>query len=108
MAKTDLTEGKTFVPDPPAPVRTVGAKEEYLDCKKGDRLRLLVPHYDGVQRIEADTIVFWWSDEPPLKTSAARAEDKQTPLDAPAFTDGKPSEDYLDPTTGEKPVIDSV
>lgn len=76
--------------------------------KKGTLVRLLVPIYDGVQRIEADTEIYWPYDDPPLKANAVLAGTKDTPLDAPAMTSGKPDADYVDPTTGEKPVIQST
>lgn len=88
--------------------KTTAMSEQTLDVKKGDRVRLLVPIYDGVQRIEADTEISWPYDDPPLTTTAALAGAKQTPLDAPAMTSGKPPADYIDPATGQKPVIESV
>lgn len=88
--------------------KTLNEKEPTLDVKKGDRVRLLVPIYDNVQWIAADTEINWPFDDPPLKTTAALAGEKTTPLDAPAMTAGKPPADYVDPATGEKPIIESV
>jgi hypothetical protein len=82
--------------------------DDTLPVKKGDMVRLLVPHYDGYQLLAADTIVRWWNDAPPSVRNAALADAEKTPLDAPAMTDGKPPESYIDPNTGKKPVIGSV
>lgn len=76
--------------------------------KKGDWVRLLEPHFDGFQRLEAGTVVQWWNDDPPNARNVARVEDEQTPLTAPAMTDGKPPESYRDPKTGKPPVVTSV
>jgi hypothetical protein len=85
------------------------AKPSTLDeVRKGDWVRLLEPHYDGFKRIEAGVEVQWWNDTPPDERNACLPEVAQTPLTAPPMTDGKPPADYLDPTTGKKPVITSV
>jgi hypothetical protein len=84
-------------PDP------VLAREDGTPCKKGDRVRLLVAHHDGVQLHREGAEVAWWGDDPPLAANAAFAEQKSTPLDAPIFTDSRPPADYVDPATGEKP-----
>lgn len=95
--------------DAPAPaVKTVNDDAQCLDIKKGDRVRLLQPIFDNVQLIPADTVIHWPFDAPPLKSVASYVEDKTTPLDAPAMTDGKPSDSYRDPVTNEKPIIGSV
>ncbi len=78
------------------------------EVKKGDWVRLLEPHYDGFQRIDAGTEVQWWNDDPPDERNACLASVRKTPLDAPPMTDGKPPADYLDPLTGKKPVVGSV
>ena len=102
-------------PAPPAPVKptTTEARPAAGDAplkgvKKGDPVRLLVAHYDGFQRFEAGAIVHWWNDEPPTERNAATVDTPETPLTAPAMTDGKPPDDYTDPATGKKPVIGSV
>lgn len=82
------------------------AKPKTLDeVRKGDLVRLLEPHYDGFQRIEAGKEVRWWNDTPPDPRNACLPDVEQTPLDAPPMTDGKPPAQYLDPQTGRKPVI---
>jgi len=79
------------------------------EVKKGDQVRLLVPHFDGFKRIPEDTLVAWWNDTPPDPMNAALPEDSEpTALTAPAMTDGKPPADYIDPETGKKPVIAKV
>jgi hypothetical protein len=77
------------------------------DVKRGDWVRLLEPHYDGFQRLEAGVDVQWWNDTPPDSRNACLLDTPSTPLNAPAMTDGKPPADYLDPTTGKKPVVAS-
>jgi hypothetical protein len=87
------------------------AKPKTLEeVKKGDMVRLLVPHYDGFKLLTADSVVRWWNDTPPSDPlNVALPENSEpTPLDAPAMTDGKPPADYIDPETGKKPVILSV
>jgi hypothetical protein len=37
--------------------------------KKGDWIRLLVPHRDGYQLIPRDAVVRRWNDEPPSATN---------------------------------------
>lgn len=100
------------VPNPSeasAPAPTTSEKEPVLEgVKKGDLVRLLAAHYDGYQRFEAGSIVRWWNDTPPVARNAALVETPETPLTAPAMTDGKPPEDYIDPNTGKKPVVGSV
>ena len=85
------------------------AKPKSLDeVKKGDMVRLLVPHYDGFKRMPEGTVVRWWNDTPPDPMNAALPENSEpTPLEAAVFTDGKPPADYLDPETGKKPVVQS-
>lgn len=85
------------------------AKPKTLDeVKKGDMVRLLVPHYDGFKLMKEGTICRWWNDTPPDERNAALPDAEQTPLDAPAMTDGKPPADYVDPETGKKPVVNPV
>ena len=100
---------------PPAPLKPTTMEtrpppgDELLKgVSKGDPVRLLVAHYDGFQRFEAGSIVHWWNDEPPTVRNAALVETPETPLTAPAMTDGKPPADYIDPATGKKPVIGSA
>jgi hypothetical protein len=76
--------------------------------RKGDRVRLLEPHYDGFKRIEAGTEVRWWNDTPPDERHACLPEVAPAPLTAPPMTDGKPPAGYLDPETGRKPVVGTV
>ena len=99
-------------PPPPAPTTTETrpppGDELLKGVSKGDLVRLLVAHYDGFQRFEAGSIVHWWNDEPPTVRNAALVETPETPLTAPAMTDGKPPSDYVDPVTGKKPVIGSA
>lgn len=105
-------EGKTYVPPPQ--VKTTKMSEQYAcdasgqPIKRGTLVRLLTPIFDGIQRIPEDTEIYWPHDDPPLATVAVLTGTKDTPLDAPAMTDGKPKADYIDPTTGEKPVIAST
>jgi len=73
---------------------------------KGTRVRLLVAHYDGYQRLAEGTECNWWEDSKPDPANAVPVGDaRPTPLDAPAMTDGRPPADYVDPTSGEKPEI---
>ena len=78
------------------------------EIKQGDRVRLLLPLFDNVQRIPEGTVIIWPFDHPPTADQACREDEKVTPLTAPPMTDGKPPADYVDPTTGEKPVIPST
>lgn len=93
---------------PVTPPRPVVPDAILEGVKRGDMVRLLEPHYDGFQLIPADTLVRWWNDDPPSVRYACLPEAPQTPLTAPAMTDGKPPADYVDPSTGKKPVIGSV
>jgi len=99
-------------PEPPKPTTTETrpppGDEVLKGVSKGDPVRLLVAHYDGFQRFEAGSIVHWWNDEPPTVRNAALVETPETPLTAPAMTDGKPPADYVDPVTGKKPIVGSV
>lgn len=88
-----------------APEAASSTPDDVLPVKKGDKVRLLVPHYDGYQLLAADTVVEWWNDDPPSTRNACLPDADQTPLDAPAMTDGKPPAHYKDPKTGKKPVI---
>ena len=97
MAKAPEPEVKEPKPDP-----------VLTGMKKGDLVRLLEPHYDGFQLLKAGDVVRWWNDDPPNARYVALVETAQTPLTAPAMTDGKPPADYLDPTTGQTPVVQSV
>lgn len=80
--------------------------EPRLDVKKGDRVRLLQPLYDGVQYFYEGEVISWPLDTPPTTAQAANAKDKATPLDAPVFSDAKPPADYIDPRTGQPLVIE--
>jgi hypothetical protein len=84
-----------------APIKTVGQVEPRLAVKKGDRVRLLLPLWDGTQRFEAGEEIVWTLETPPTVEQACFASDKDTPLDAPAMTDGRPPEGYIDPRTGQ-------
>lgn len=90
------------------PVDPVRRQRQLQDVKRGDLVRLLVPHYDGYQLLKEGDVVRWWNDEPPDERNACLPEAEQTPLDAPPMTDGKPPADYTDPNTGRKPIIGSV
>lgn len=83
-----------------APIKSVGEKEPRLAVKKGDRVRLLLPLWDGTQRFEAGEEIVWTLDIAPTTEQACLASDRETPLDAPVMTDGRPPEGYLDPRTG--------
>lgn len=85
-----------------APTKRVGEETARLDIKKGERVRLLLPYWDGFQRFEADEVIVWTNDTPPTVDQACHAADPATPLTAPAMTDGKPPADYVDPRTGGK------
>lgn len=74
------------------------------DVRRGDKVRLLVAHYDGYKRIEAGTVVDWWNDTPPDERNACLPEVAETPLTAPPMTSGKPPSGYVDPETGKPPV----
>ena len=82
------------------PVKTVGEKEARLSIKKGDRVRLLLPLWDGTQRFEAGEEIVWTLDTPPTTEQACLASEKETPLDAPPMTSGEPPAGYIDPRTG--------
>ena len=97
------------MPEPGPMPKAVAPDDEVLHgVKKGDRVRLLVPHYDGYQLLPADSVVQWWNDDPPSARNAERPEVDKTPLTAPSMTDGKPPDSYRDPKTGKKPVIGSA
>jgi hypothetical protein len=79
------------------------AREDGTPCKKGDRVRLIVPHHDGMQLHREGAEVIWWANEPPLAANAVFADQKETPLNAPIFSPSAPPADYVDPATGEPP-----
>lgn len=79
-----------------------------LDVKKGDRVRLLLPLWDNVQKYEIDEIIIWPFDYPPSTDQACLPEEKSAALLAPAMGDGKPPEGYVDARTGQKLVIESA
>lgn len=83
------------------PTKLLGEKEPRLAIKKGDRVRLLLPLWDGTQRFEAGEEISWPLDVSPTAEQACLASDKETPLDAPVMTDGRPPEGYIDPRTGQ-------
>lgn len=88
------------------PAKTFKEGTRYLEgVKKGDRVRLLLPIYDGVERISEGEVIMWPYDDPPTLEVACHVDQKQTPLTAPAFTDGKPPPGYVDPRTGEPPFV---
>lgn len=72
-----------------------------LDVKKGDRVRLLLPLWDNVQRYETDEVIAWPFDYPPEVHQACLPEEKVPALTAPAMGDGKPPEGYVDARTGK-------
>lgn len=85
-----------------APTKLVTDKApRTLDVKKGDRVRLLQPHWDGTQYFSADEEIHWPHDVPPTVDQACLTTEKVTPLTAPAMTDGKPPVGYVDPRTNE-------
>ncbi len=86
------------------------AKPKMTDeVSKGDLVRLLEPHYDGFQRLEAGAVVRWWNEAPPDPRYAVPADSAvPAPLEAPPMTDGRPPADYVDPLTGRKPAVGSV
>ena len=79
-----------------------------LDVVKGDRVRLLLPLWDNVQRYETDEIIAWPFDYPPEVHLACLPDLQIAALTAPAMGDGKPPEGYLDARTGRKLVIESA
>lgn len=79
-----------------------------LDVKKGDRVRLLLPLWDNVQRYEADEIIIWPFDYPPSVDQACLPDEAVPALTAPAMGDGKPPPGYVDARTGRPPVIESA
>ena len=85
-----------------APTKRVGETTARLEVQKGERVRLLLPYWDGFQRFEADEVIVWTNDTPPTVEQACLVSEVATPLDAPAMTDGKPPSDYIDPRTGGK------
>lgn len=85
-----------------APTKLVGEETTRLSIKKGERVRLLLPFWDGFQRFEADEVIVWTHDTSPTTDQACLATEVMTPLTAPAMTDGKPPADYVDPRTGGK------
>lgn len=82
------------------PIKTVAEKEPRLAIKKGDRVRLLLPLWDGTQRFEAGEEIVWTLETPPTAEQACLASEKETPLDAPPMTSGDPPDGYIDPRTG--------
>lgn len=89
-----------------APKLFTDEKEPRLNVKKGDRVRLLQPLHDGVQYFYEGEFISWPLDTPPTTAQATYATDKVTPLDAPVFADGKPSEGYIDPRTDQPLIIE--
>ena len=83
-----------------APTKRVGEETARLEIKKGERVRLLLPYWDGFQRFEADEVIVWTNDTPPTTDQACLLSEVATPLTAPAMTDGKPPAGYVDPRTG--------
>lgn len=91
-----------------APKLVTDKTPRFLDVKKGDRVRLLLPLWDNVQYIQADQIIIWPFDYQPEIHQACLPEEMNPVLTAPAMGDGKPPPDYVDPRTGQKPVIEGV
>lgn len=72
-----------------------------LDVKKGDRVRLLLPLWDNVQRYEADEVIYWPLDYPPDISQACLPDDVVPESTAPPMGDGKPPAGYINPRTGQ-------
>lgn len=89
-----------------APKLFTDDKEPRLNVKKGDRVRLLQPLWDGVQYFYAGETISWPLDTSPTAAQAASANEKATPLDAPVFSDAKPPAGYIDPRTDEPLIIE--
>lgn len=91
-----------------APKLTTDKLPRTLDVKKGDRVRLLLPLWDNVQKYEIDEVIKWPFDYPPEVHQACLPEESNPDLTAPAMGDGKPPEGYTDARTGQKLVIESA
>lgn len=86
-----------------ATTKLVTDKEDpRLPVKKGDRVRLLLPLWDGVQMYAADEIIYWPLDTAPVVTQACLPDERNTALDAPPMQDGTPPANYVDARTGQK------
>lgn len=84
-----------------APKLTTDKAPRNLDVKKGDRVRLLQPFWDNVQRFEADEVIVWPFDYPPDINQACLPDEVPAASTAPAMGDGRPPAGYLDPRTGQ-------
>lgn len=97
-----MATAPTKADEPELPVKTFGEKEPRLDIKKGTKVRLLQPFWDGVQYFNADEIIKWPVDTPPTTAQATYANQKAEAINAPLFPPADPPADYIDPRTGEK------
>ncbi len=91
-----------------APKLVTDKGPRFLDVKKGDRVRLLKPLWDNVQRYETDEVIAWPFDYPPEDHQACLPDEQVPELKAPAMGDGKPPAGYVDARTGKPPVIESA
>lgn len=80
----------------------------YLDVQQGDRVRLLKPLWDGVQRYEVDEIIIWPFAYQPEDHQACLPEENIPELTAPAMGDGKPPPGYTDARTGRPLKIETA
>lgn len=91
-----------------APKLVTDKGPRYLDVQKGDRVRLLKPLWDNVQRYEVDEVIAWPFDYQPEDHQACLPDQGIPELTAPAMGDGKPPEGYLDARTGLPLKIEST
>lgn len=91
-----------------APKLTTDKAPRTLDVKKGDRVRLLQPLWDNVQRYETDEVIHWPFDYPPEVHQACKPDEDIPDLKAPAMGDGTPPAGYVDGRTGKAPVIEKA
>jgi hypothetical protein len=85
-----------------APTKLVTDKDpRLLAVKKGEQVRLLLPLWDNVQYIPADTVIHWPFDHAPTVDQACLVSEPAAALKAPPMTDGKPPADYIDPVTNK-------
>lgn len=88
--------------------KTFGEAEPRLKIKRGQKVRLLQPFWDGVQYFDADEVIRWPVDTPPTAAQATYANQKAEAIHAPLFPDAKPPADYVDPRTGELFEVDAT
>ena len=67
-----------------------------LDVKKGDKVRLLVPHHDGTQYFNAGEEIYWYSDTPPT-VEQARELTAMAPTALAAFGRMRQGLDVVEP-----------